>query len=159
MTEYAAIDLGASSGRVVAGTLDAGRVRLQELHRFPNRPVRLPDGLRWNLLHAVHRGARGAARGARSPASASTPGASTTRCSTATAGCSGCRSTTATTRTEGMVERALRSASRAPSCYAVTGIQTMPINTVFQLLADEGSAALAAARARSRSCPTCSPTG
>jgi len=51
LTEYAAIDLGASSGRVVAGRLDAGRVRLQELHRFPNRPVCLPDGLRWNLLH------------------------------------------------------------------------------------------------------------
>ena len=47
-------------------------------------------------------------------------------------------------RTEGMVERAL---ARVPGreLYATTGIQTMPINTVFQLLADEGSAALAAA--------------
>ena len=43
-----------------------------------------------------------------------------------------------------MVERAF---ARVPAeeLYAATGIQTMPINTVFQLLADEGSAALAAA--------------
>ena len=29
----------------------AGASTLEEVHRFPNRPVRLPDGLRWNLLH------------------------------------------------------------------------------------------------------------
>ena len=51
MTEYAAIDLGASSGRVVLGSFDGRRIELHELHRFPNRPVRLPDGLHWNLLH------------------------------------------------------------------------------------------------------------
>jgi rhamnulokinase len=47
-------------------------------------------------------------------------------------------------RTAGMEERAF---GRVPAAelYATTGIQTMPINTVFQLLADEGSAALAAA--------------
>ena len=42
--------------------------------------------------------------------------------------------------------------------YAVTGIQTMPINTVFQLLADRGTPALAAARAdraRARPASTC----
>ena len=48
---YAAIDLGATSGRVVCGRLAGGRVELEEVHRFPNRPVTLPDGLRWNLLH------------------------------------------------------------------------------------------------------------
>ena len=51
MSSYAAIDLGATSGRVLRGTLDGGRVELEEVHRFDNRPVRLPDGLRWNLLH------------------------------------------------------------------------------------------------------------
>src|SRR5438034_8905409 len=51
LTEFAAIDLGASSGRVVGGRFDGSRVELEEIHRFPNRSVRLPDGLRWNLLH------------------------------------------------------------------------------------------------------------
>ena len=47
-------------------------------------------------------------------------------------------------RTDGMIERAFERVPRA-ELYAATGIQTMPINTVFQLLADEGSAALAGA--------------
>ena len=44
-----------------------------------------------------------------------------------------------------MIERAFE---RVPAerLYAAAGIQTMPINTVFQLLADEGSAALQAAQ-------------
>jgi rhamnulokinase len=44
-----------------------------------------------------------------------------------------------------MVDRAF---ARVPAAelYAVTGIQTLPINTVFQLLANEGSAALSAAQ-------------
>jgi rhamnulokinase len=44
-----------------------------------------------------------------------------------------------------MVERAFERVP-AETLYAATGIQTMPINTVFQLLADEGSAALEAAQ-------------
>src|SRR4051794_14708533 len=47
---FAAIDLGAESGRVAVGRLAGGRVWLDVVHRFENRPVRLPDGLRWNLL-------------------------------------------------------------------------------------------------------------
>jgi rhamnulokinase len=47
-------------------------------------------------------------------------------------------------RTRGMVERAHARVSRE-DLYGVTGIQTLPINTIFQLLADEGSPALAAA--------------
>ncbi len=50
MATYIAIDLGAESGRVIAGTLDGGRVRLEELHRFANVPVRTPDGLHWDPL-------------------------------------------------------------------------------------------------------------
>ena len=47
---FAAIDLGAESGRVVCGRLAGDRIELDVAHRFANRPVRLPDGLRWNLL-------------------------------------------------------------------------------------------------------------
>jgi rhamnulokinase len=46
---YVACDLGAESGRVILGTLDGGRVRLEEIHRFPNEPVSLDGSLRWNL--------------------------------------------------------------------------------------------------------------
>jgi rhamnulokinase len=46
----AAIDIGASSGRVILGRIDSDRVVLEEIHRFPNDPVRLPDGLHWDVL-------------------------------------------------------------------------------------------------------------
>jgi hypothetical protein len=45
---YAAIDFGASSGRVLAGRFDGERVTLTEAARFPNRPVDLPDGRHWD---------------------------------------------------------------------------------------------------------------
>lgn len=47
---YAAVDLGASSGRVLVGTVDEASVEVAQVHRFGNEPVRLPDGLHWDLL-------------------------------------------------------------------------------------------------------------
>lgn len=50
VSRYLAIDLGAESGRAVLGQLDGGRLTIEELRRFPNLPVRLPDGLHWDAL-------------------------------------------------------------------------------------------------------------
>jgi rhamnulokinase len=47
---YLAFDLGAESGRAVLGRLKEDRVELQELHRFPNGPVRVGDSLHWDIL-------------------------------------------------------------------------------------------------------------
>ncbi|MGC1275570.1 MAG: rhamnulokinase family protein [Planctomycetaceae bacterium] len=47
---YLAVDLGAESGRVIAGGFDGRRVTLDELHRFPNGPVAIAGSLRWNVL-------------------------------------------------------------------------------------------------------------
>jgi hypothetical protein len=47
---FAAVDLGADSGRVVLGRLGEGSVSLEVVYRLANRPLRLPDGLHWNLL-------------------------------------------------------------------------------------------------------------
>jgi rhamnulokinase len=46
----AAVDLGASSGRVMLGRVGDGRLELHETHRFRNGAVRLPDGLYWDVL-------------------------------------------------------------------------------------------------------------
>jgi rhamnulokinase len=46
---FAAVDLGASSGRVIAGGVEDGRVRLEVFHRFPNAAVRSGGRLRWNI--------------------------------------------------------------------------------------------------------------
>ncbi len=43
-----AVDIGAGSGRVVAGILEKECLRLEEVHRFPNDPVNLTGSLHWN---------------------------------------------------------------------------------------------------------------
>src|SRR5260370_21899194 len=54
MNRYLALDLGAESGRAMLGTLHNDRLELEELHRFPNTPVRLPTGLYWDTLRLFH---------------------------------------------------------------------------------------------------------
>ncbi|WP_106399786.1 rhamnulokinase [Actinocorallia populi] len=46
----AAIDLGASSGRVITAEVGDGRLTLTEAHRFANRPVRAGGTLHWDML-------------------------------------------------------------------------------------------------------------
>jgi len=44
-----AVDLGAESGRLIAGAFDGSTLDIEVLHRFPNRPVRMLDRLHWDL--------------------------------------------------------------------------------------------------------------
>ena len=44
------VDLGASSGRVATGRFDGRRLRLDEVKRFPNVPVQVHDRLHWDAL-------------------------------------------------------------------------------------------------------------
>ncbi len=46
----AAVDLGATSGRIMLGHLGPDQLSVEAVHRFPNDPVRIPDGLHWNIL-------------------------------------------------------------------------------------------------------------
>lgn len=48
-THYLACDLGAESGRLVHGTIEEGRLLLSEIHRFENVPIRRGDSLHWQL--------------------------------------------------------------------------------------------------------------
>jgi rhamnulokinase len=52
----AAVDLGATSGRVILGRFERGRIAMDTVGRFANTPVRTPDGLHWDLL-GLYRGA------------------------------------------------------------------------------------------------------
>ena len=49
MKNYLAIDLGATSGRTIVGTLDKGRIDLEELTRFDNPLIALGGHLYWDL--------------------------------------------------------------------------------------------------------------
>ena len=142
---YAAVDLGADQRPRDLRLARGGRVTLDVVHRFANRPVQLPDGLRWNLLALFTEALEGLrARRARCAG----VGVDAWGVDYALLDARRRRARAAVPlprRPHGGHGRARTSASRAPSCTRSTGIQTLPINTVFQLLADEGSAALAAA--------------
>jgi len=47
--DVAAVDLGASSGRVVRGRIGPGTLEIETVARFPNGPVERADGLHWDL--------------------------------------------------------------------------------------------------------------
>ena len=49
-----AIDLGATSGRVMDVAFDGAQLQLQEIHRFPNIPVQTPTRLHWDVLRLWH---------------------------------------------------------------------------------------------------------
>ena len=50
MTAFAAVDLGAQSGRVAVGRFDGARLTTTEVHRFVNAPVRVGEALHWDVL-------------------------------------------------------------------------------------------------------------
>jgi rhamnulokinase len=47
---YLAVDVGAESGRVMAGLWNGRKLRLEEIHRFSNGPIPLADSIRWDVL-------------------------------------------------------------------------------------------------------------
>lgn len=47
---YIAADFGAGSGRVIVGTVSQDGIELEEVHRFPNRQIRLGGILYWDFL-------------------------------------------------------------------------------------------------------------
>ncbi|MBC8101096.1 MAG: rhamnulokinase [Cytophagales bacterium] len=135
---FLALDLGAESGRGVVGTLsEANHLTLGEVHRFPNGPIRMGDSLHWDLprLVAECRIAIGkASEGGRLRAL----GVDTWGVDFGLLGPGGelvgLPFHYRDPRTQGQIEKVF---ARVPQeeVFASTGIQTMPINTLFQLAA------------------------
>lgn len=46
---YLAIDIGASSGRHMLGTIEDGKMKLEEIYRFPNGMEEVDGSLCWNV--------------------------------------------------------------------------------------------------------------
>lgn len=136
---YLAVDLGAESGRVVAGLFDGSRVRLEELHRFPNGPVPMAGSLRWNVLRLWSEILDGLSKAAQSySASAVSVGVDTwgvdyvllTR-DNEMVGQPYCYRDP---RTHGVMEQTFTRIPRK-EIFSATGLQFMPINTLYQLIA------------------------
>jgi rhamnulokinase len=60
-SRFAAVDLGASSGRVMVGEVGPDTLRLTAAARFPNEPVRAADGLHWDIEALVDHAVAGLA--------------------------------------------------------------------------------------------------
>jgi len=147
---FAAVDLGAESGRVVTGRVDGGSVALEVVHRFANRPLWLPDGRHWNLPQLFSETLEGLAR---TGAAGRLDGIGVDSWGVDYALLDGGHRMLGLPFhyrdervTDGVVARAHELVPRE-ELYARTGIQTMPINTVYQLMAERGSAAAAASEA------------
>ncbi len=136
---YLAVDLGAESGRVIAGLWNGKTVRLEEVHRFPNEPVHLADSLRWDVLHLWAEIQNGLALAAKKyKNSIISIGADTWGVDFVLLNRDremlGQPFHYRDGRTNGILEKAFRKVPRS-EIFAQTGLQFMQINTLFQLLA------------------------
>ena len=136
---YLAVDLGAESGRVMAGHFDGRKIALEQFHRFPNGPVNLGGTLRWNLVSLwteIQNGLREAA--SRLNGSAVSVGVDTWGVDFVLMNqhdeLLGQPWNYRDTRTEGMLQKAFSRVPRA-EIFAETGLQFMQINSLYQLLA------------------------
>lgn len=136
---YLAIDLGAESGRVMAGMFDGQHIRLEELHRFSNGPVHVADTMRWDLLRLwsqIQVGLQKAA--ARFGQNIVSVGVDTWGVDfvllSKTGEMLGQPYHYRDARTRGVMEHTFQRVPRA-EVFANTGLQFMEINSLYQLLA------------------------
>jgi rhamnulokinase len=136
---YLAIDLGAESGRVIAGLWNGKTLRLEEVHRFPNGPVCIANSMRWDVLRLWTEIENGLSlAGKKYGNSIASIGADAWGVDFVLLNRQGemlghpyhYRDA----RTNGIMEKAFRKVSRA-EIFARTGLQFMQLNTLFQLLA------------------------
>jgi len=146
---YAAVDLGAGSGRVMAGILEGQRIRLVEVHRFDNVPVVLDGHLHWDvdrLWQQVLTGLRMLLQ--------RWPGATSIGIDTWAVDYGlldrygellGPPYCYRDDRTEAVVPE-VHAAITPERLYRITGLQFLPFNTVYQLAAEQRSERWARAR-------------
>ncbi len=130
-----AVDVGAESGRVMAVHFDGRTLHLDELHRFPNTAVTAHHTLYWDILHLWREIQTGIEKGKTlQPASI---GVDTWGVDFALLDRQdkliGNPVHYRDGRTTGMMERAFARVPQA-EIFAQTGVQFMPINTLYQLL-------------------------
>ena len=136
---YLACDLGAESGRLMLGTVAEGKLLLEELHRFANTPVREGGSLRWNIPNLVLELKEGLRKAARTKLKFES-------ISTDSWGVDYVLFNDAGEIQEPVFHyrdaRSKRGVEQAfarvewPEIFAESGIQFMPINTLFQLAAE-----------------------
>lgn len=145
----AAVDLGASSGRVMTARVGPGRLDLHEVHRFPNRPVRTAGTLSWDVL-ALYAGVLDGLRAAgREAGSIDGIGIDSWAVDVGLLDADGALLGNPVHYRDGRHATAVQAVHAVvppDELYRVNGLQHLPFNTVFQLAAMRGTARFAAAR-------------
>ncbi len=137
---HLAVDLGAESGRVVAGWYDAERLSLEEVHRFPNVPQEIDGHLHWDIEGLFKEICEGLSKaGKRFGENVRTVGVDTWGVDYGLLDADGnllkqpyCYRDG---RTDGVIEEVFGAIPR-DQLYMETGIQIMFLNTIFQLAAE-----------------------
>ncbi len=131
-----AFDFGASGGRAVLAVYDGSKLKLQEIHRFPNEPVSVGGHLYWDVLRLFHEIKNGL-RKAHAAGGFDSIGIDTWGVDYGLLDKRGNLLANPLhyrdSRTDGMLKKAEGLISLA-ELYALTGNQLMQINTAFQLL-------------------------
>jgi len=122
----------------MVATLDGDKLTLNEVHRFGNGPVRLPDGIHWDVLRLWSEIKTGIVAAIKSGANPGGIGIDTWGVDFALLDKNGTLLGNPfhyrDARTDGMLDEAFRRVPRA-EIFAQTGIQFMQLNTLYQLLA------------------------
>ncbi|MER6922459.1 FGGY family carbohydrate kinase, partial [Streptomyces spiralis] len=129
----------------MVGRVGRDSLELSEAHRFPNRPVRVPEGLRWDVLGLY----AGVLDGLRAAGRVDSVGIDSWAVDYGLLDADGALLGNPVhyrdARTEGVAEKVWASVP-PEELYAATGIQYAPFNTLYQLTAARSTAQLAAAR-------------
>jgi rhamnulokinase len=135
----AACDLGAESGRVMLGSIERGRLNLEEIHRFPNGALKIAGSLRWNLaalFAELKKGLSVAAQHGREVRSVSVDswGVDYAYCGEGQP-ILGLPFHYRDMRTDATYERVQKELGR-DRIFNASGLQFMPFNTIYQLADD-----------------------
>lgn len=133
---YLAVDLGATSGRVVVSSFDGERIEMRELARFRNPMIPMNGHLFWDLPSLYYEILQGLRKAASEGLEITSMGIDSWGCDFAffTAGgqLAGLPYCYRDLHTEGAMERFFESVP-ASRLYDLTGIQFMNFNSLFQL--------------------------
>ncbi len=136
----AAVDLGAESGRVMLAHFDGRRLSLEEVYRFPNRPVTLRGHRFWNILALWDETLTGLRKARQVAGTLDSIGVDTWAVDYGLVDAQGFLQGNTfhyrDPRTDGVMGQVF---ARVPRdvLYARTGIQFLPFNTLYQLYAHE----------------------
>lgn len=135
---YLAVDFGAGSGRVIAGQIQDKKLHLDELHRFSNRQIRLGKHIYWDFLSLYEEMKTGIRKAVQAGYKIRSIGIDTWGVDFGLTDKAGNLLANPLCYrdpfTEGVVEEVFSIISRTEH-YKESGIQVMPINTLFQLYA------------------------